>query len=45
MKATKTKILKEANKVYDFISRETLSSTEKKWAIAETVKGFKAAGH
>jgi len=41
MKATKTKILKEANKIYDFISQEKLNSTDKKWAISETVKGFR----
>jgi len=41
VKATKTKILKEANKIYDFIAQEKLSAADKKWAIAETVKGFK----
>ncbi|MBN1221952.1 MAG: putrescine aminotransferase [Candidatus Aminicenantes bacterium] len=41
MKATKEVILAEATKILDFIAKDRLSEADKKWAIDETVRGFK----
>lgn len=41
MKARREEIIQEADKILDFIAKEKLSDDDKRWAIAETLNGFK----